>query len=38
MRSGRGGLLSERDYKALQEMKDILNQSHPIYPVKYIRK
>lgn len=36
MKSGRGGILSEKDYKALQEMRDVLNGSEPIYPAKYI--
>lgn len=36
MKSGRSGILSERDYKALQEMKDIINQSKPVHQVKYI--
>lgn len=37
MKSGRGGLLSERDFKALEEMRDILNGAQVIYPVKYIK-
>lgn len=34
MKSGRGGLLSEKDFKALQELKDRMNSVTPIYPIK----
>jgi hypothetical protein len=36
-KSGRGCNLSERDFKALQELKDAFNGSTPVYPIKYIR-